>query len=107
VCSCCDTHPVAKYTCISISDYLIFAIFAQSVNAPFNYSLFIWHNNLFQKHVTGCLGAFRDSLTVPCVSGVDVMITIFCDFCHFSAIKLAVFSKNNVMIKLLHNLALF
>jgi hypothetical protein len=30
--------------------------------------------------------------------GVDVMITIFCDFCQFSAKKLAFFSKNNVMI---------
>jgi hypothetical protein len=30
--------------------------------------------------------------------GADVMITIFCDFCHFSAKMLAFFSKNNVMI---------
>jgi hypothetical protein len=35
------------------------------------------------------------------------MITIFCDFCQFSAKKLAFFSKSNVMIKNLHNLALF
>jgi hypothetical protein len=33
--------------------------------------------------------------------GVDVMITIFCDFCHFLAKKLAFFSKTNVMIKFL------
>jgi hypothetical protein len=39
--------------------------------------------------------------------GVDVMIKIFCDFCQFSAKKLAFFSKTNVMIKILHNLALF
>jgi hypothetical protein len=32
-------------------------------------------------------------------SGVNVMITIFCDFCQFSAKKLAFFSKTNVMIK--------
>jgi hypothetical protein len=38
--------------------------------------------------------------------GVDVLITIFCDFCQFSAKKLAFFSKYNVMIKNLHNLAL-
>jgi hypothetical protein len=38
---------------------------------------------------------------------VDVMITIFCDFCQFSAKKLAFFSKTYVMIKSLHNLALF
>jgi hypothetical protein len=41
------------------------------------------------------------------VSGVDVMITIFCDFCQFSVKKLAFFSKTNVMIQFLHNLALF
>jgi hypothetical protein len=34
-------------------------------------------------------------------SGVDVMITIFCDFCQFSAKKLAFFSKTNVIIKIL------
>jgi hypothetical protein len=39
--------------------------------------------------------------------GVDIMITIFCDFCQFSAKKMALFSKTNVMIKFLHNLALF
>jgi hypothetical protein len=39
--------------------------------------------------------------------GVVIMITIFCDFCQFSAKKLAFFSKTNVMIKILHNLALF
>jgi hypothetical protein len=44
------------------------------------------------------------SLLLP---GVDVMITIFCDFRRFSAKKLAFFSKTNVMIKILHNLALF
>jgi Na+/melibiose symporter-like transporter len=41
------------------------------------------------------------------ILGVDVMITIFCDFCQFWAKKLAFFSKTNVMIKILHNLALF
>jgi hypothetical protein len=40
-------------------------------------------------------------------SGVDVMITIFCDFCQLSAKQLAFFSITNVMIKHLHNLALF
>jgi hypothetical protein len=39
-------------------------------------------------------------------SGVDVMIAIFCDFRQFSAKKLMFFSKTNVMIKILHNLAL-
>jgi hypothetical protein len=40
-------------------------------------------------------------------SGVDVMITIFCDLFQFSATKLAFFSKTNVMIKFFHNLTLF
>jgi hypothetical protein len=40
-------------------------------------------------------------------SGVDFMITIFCDFRQFLAKKLAFFSKTNVIIKILHNLALF
>jgi hypothetical protein len=39
--------------------------------------------------------------------GVDVMITILCDFCQFSAKKLAFFLKTNAMIKILHNLPLF
>jgi hypothetical protein len=39
--------------------------------------------------------------------GVDVMITIFCDCRQFSAKKLAFFSKTNVMINILQNLALF
>jgi hypothetical protein len=39
--------------------------------------------------------------------GVDFMITIFCNFCQFSAKKLEFFSKTNVMIQFLHNLALF
>jgi hypothetical protein len=38
---------------------------------------------------------------------VDVMITIFGDFCQFSPKKMAFFSKTNVMIKIFHNLALF
>jgi hypothetical protein len=42
-----------------------------------------------------------------CRPGVDVMITIFGDFCQFSAKKLAFFSKTNVMIKILHILAWF
>jgi hypothetical protein len=39
--------------------------------------------------------------------GVDIMITIFCNFRQFLAKKVAFFSKTNVMIKSLHNLALF
>jgi hypothetical protein len=43
------------------------------------------------------------SLTVG--PGVDVMIKIFWEFRQFSAKKLAIFSKTNVMIKFLNNLA--
>jgi hypothetical protein len=35
------------------------------------------------------------------------MITIFRDFCQFSAEKIGVFLKTNVMIKILRNFALF
>jgi hypothetical protein len=44
-------------------------------------------------------------LCSPGLPGVDVMIIIFNDFCQYSAKKLAFFSKTNVMIKNLHNLA--
>jgi hypothetical protein len=44
---------------------------------------------------------------IASVPGVDVMITILCDFCQFSAKKLAFLSKTNVMIKILPNLNLF
>jgi hypothetical protein len=36
--------------------------------------------------------------------GVDVMITIFCDFRQFSAKKLAFFSKTNVKINFLQKI---
>jgi hypothetical protein len=39
--------------------------------------------------------------------GVDVMITVFCNFCQVLAKRLALFSRTNVMIKFFHNLALF
>jgi hypothetical protein len=45
---------------------------------------------------------------VYCMSpGVDVMITIFCDFSQFSAKKLAFFLITNVAINFFQNLALF
>jgi hypothetical protein len=40
-------------------------------------------------------------LKVPLNPGVDVMITIFYEFCQFSAKKLAFFLKTNAMIKFL------
>jgi hypothetical protein len=54
----------------------------------------------------GNAGRSSESLSYQGI-GVDVMITIFCDFRQFSAKKLAFFSKTNVMIKILHILALF
>jgi hypothetical protein len=63
-----------------------------------------------KKDCTG-LGRSRDTFLLVVAKrflpGVDVMITIFCDFSQFSAKKLAFFSNTNVMIKILHNLALF
>jgi hypothetical protein len=50
---------------------------------------------------------FHESPLWPEWPGVDVMITIFCDFQSFSAKKLTFFSKTNVIIKILHYLALF
>jgi hypothetical protein len=38
---------------------------------------------------------------------VDAMVAMFCDIRQFSAKKFAFFSKTNVMIKFVHNLALF
>jgi hypothetical protein len=42
----------------------------------------------------------RKEKAVSLNSGVDVMITIFCDFCQFLAKKLAFSKKTNVMIKI-------
>jgi hypothetical protein len=53
------------------------------------------------------MSQFRPEIAIKLHQGVDVMITIFSDFRQFSAKKLAFFSKTNVMIKILHNLALF
>jgi hypothetical protein len=39
--------------------------------------------------------------------GVDDMITIFCDFCQFSAKKFSVFLKKQCYDLFFHNLALF
>jgi hypothetical protein len=39
--------------------------------------------------------------------GVDVIITIFCDFRQFLAKKLTFFPKTNLMIKILRDSALF
>jgi hypothetical protein len=48
-----------------------------------------------------------NSAVVGSAPGVDVMITIICDFWQLSAKKLAFFSQTKVMIKILHDLALF
>jgi hypothetical protein len=50
--------------------------------------------------------AAASASSLPRRPGVDVTITIFYDFRLFSAKKLAFFSKNNVMIRILHYLAL-
>jgi hypothetical protein len=48
-----------------------------------------------------------NSKVVGLAPGVDVMITIFCDFSQFSAKKLAFFLNTNVMMNFFKNLALF
>jgi hypothetical protein len=70
----------------------------------FGYSFFPLKNVTYVLVLTKkCVGLhFGRFLTNS--SGV---ITIFYDFRQFSAKKLAFFSKTNVMIKILHNLALF
>jgi hypothetical protein len=40
---------------------------------------------------------------IALIPGVNVMITIFCDFGQFSAKKLAFFSKTKVMINFFQN----
>jgi hypothetical protein len=73
-------------------------------------SLYIISNIYVEKHIctqASCMFSLMLSCFYHLDPGVDVMITIFCDFCQFSAKKLAFFSRTNVMIKILHNLALF
>jgi hypothetical protein len=53
------------------------------------------------------VSGFKTKNNIQIRSGVDIMITIFCDLCQFSAKKLAFFSKTNVMIKILHKQAVF
>jgi hypothetical protein len=71
-------------------------------NAYFSLGTLAVQKNFFVPIVP--MKPFEKALVFP---GVDVMITIFCDFCQFSAKKVAFFSKTNVMIKISHNLALF
>jgi hypothetical protein len=61
---------------------------------------FIFYAPLYLHTFGGntCFSSNLLSLTFAVLTpGVDVMITIFCDFCQFSAKKLAFFSKTNVM----------
>jgi hypothetical protein len=60
-----------------------------------------------QAHCLPTWGLLLETRLTAGWPGVDVMITIFCDFWQFWAKKLAFFSNTNVMIKILHNLALF
>jgi hypothetical protein len=41
------------------------------------------------------------------IAGVNVMITIFCDFGQFSAKKLAIFLKTNVTIQILQKCSIW
>jgi hypothetical protein len=58
----------------------------------------------------GTFGKQDTWLTALKQPGIDVIPTydsIFCDFCQFLAVKLAFFSKTNVVIKYLQKLAVF
>jgi hypothetical protein len=59
-----------------------------------NKNIFLWR----KKRSSGVVA--EESKVVGLAPGVDVVITIFCDFCQFSVKKLAFFSKTNVMIKI-------
>jgi hypothetical protein len=49
----------------------------------------------------------RNLVVITLAPGVDGMLTILWDFQQFSVKKTGVFLKTNVLIKFLHNLALF
>jgi hypothetical protein len=53
------------------------------------------------------LGEQKTSFGHIFVPGVDVMITIFCDFANFRRKNWRFSQKSNVMIKIFHNLVLF
>jgi hypothetical protein len=59
-----------------------------------------------QSKMTKNLFCYKNGLAFV-APGVDVMITIFCDFRQFSAKKMAFFSKSSVMINVFQNLAFF
>jgi hypothetical protein len=65
------------------------------------------YGGLRRRSSTRGLLTKKTKKTICLVSEVDVMITFFCHFRPFSAKNLAFFSKTHVMIKFLHNLALF
>jgi hypothetical protein len=67
---------------------------------------FVWKSVLNKSKNIYSKSIWPKRIFVQSFPGVDVMIKIFCDFCQFSANKLAFFSKINVMVKFLHNLAL-
>jgi hypothetical protein len=49
-------------------------------------------NEFFKQNLPLHLVTFAIGITLH-IPGIDVMITFFCDFCQFSAKKLAFFSK--------------
>jgi hypothetical protein len=71
----------------------VFQKSASKFNAIAVYTFDAWLLHIFLNRPM----ASKNDLKLP-KPGVDVMITNFCDFCQFSAKKLAFFSKTNVMI---------
>jgi hypothetical protein len=78
----------------------IFLNIAQTIFILFFFSRKLLCFNFDQKMVLAAFWAiFLQTHLAPLpTSGVDVMITIFCDFCQISAKKMAFFSKTNVTI---------
>jgi hypothetical protein len=59
-----------------------------------------FYKKWFYKKMVLQKNGFTNPQKKPCQSGakrVDVMITFFCDFCQFSATKLAFFTQNPML----------
>jgi hypothetical protein len=103
--TCFATHPcdqigriLAYYTIVYIvwADFFRITQIGMYVDQTLKSCVLILTKNGL-GHILGCF--FKNS------SGVDVMITIFCDFRQFLAKKLAFFPQTNVMIKFLQKIA--
>jgi hypothetical protein len=68
----------------------------------FQYNCLIWLGGYYGAHLHRCCGPVFPFYRIPWWKvpgwpGVDVMITIFCDFCQFSAKKFGVFFQKPML----------